>query len=465
MTLPGVVIQNDDARPLRGPRLALSTCFLVGETEFGPQASVLSRTKREFVRNHGARTVDTTAMHDWLDEFFAEGGTTVYVSRLLGPAAVAASHDFSDGTATAITVTALYKGTFGNRMSADIDVTGSNFAVSVFLDGVQVETSGLVADGAAAALWAADSKYVRITDGPGNDPTATGSPAALTGGADDLASISGTEITAALDKFGAGLGPGNVVLPGRTATASQTLAAAHAAANNRLARLDAVAVSSASTIAAQAATLRTGLNTDSMDLVAPTITIPGITAGTTRTVPGSALACGAEARNDAAGISPNQPAAGRWGVAQFATAPTVEWTDADRELLNDAGVRVIRVVDGDVKLYGSRTVADPVTNPAAIRLGSARLRMAISEIARYQGEQIEFAELDPGGVVLGDHVGLTRASIKRYAKSLYYLDVTAQVVEDDLEAGVYLVETAVVFQAAPDAERVRVVITRQVTEV
>jgi hypothetical protein len=91
--------------------------------------------------------------------------------------------------------------------------------------------------------------------------------------------------------------------------------------------------------------------------------------------------------------------------------------------------------------------------------------MAIKEIARYQAEQIVFAELDQGGVVLGDHVGLVRAAINRYERSLYFLDVTAQVVEDDIQPGVYLVETAIEFQAAPDAERVRVVITRAVTEV
>jgi hypothetical protein len=469
VTLPGVVVINADARPPSRPRLSLSTAFLVGETEFGPQTAVLSRTKREFERSHGARTLTTTAMHDWVTEFFAEGGTALYTSRLVGPGAAAASHVFLDGTsAPSLTVRALSVGEYGNRLSVDIDVSGSNFEVKVYLDGTTdadiVERSGLVATPAAAALWGADAKYVRVTAGVGTDPVAT-SPVALTGGDDDLDGVTGTEITAALNKFGAGLGPGSVVLPGRTATASQLLAAAHAAANNRLARLDAAQVASASTIASQAATLRASGYADVCDLLAPSLTIPGLAPGTTRTVPASALRCGVEARNDALGISPNQPAAGKWGIAHYATAPTVEWDDDDREMLNDAGVTVVRVIDGDVRIYGSRTLADPATDPAALRLGSARLRMALTEIARFQAEQIEFAELDQGGVVLGDHVGLVRSAIKRYAQSLYFLDVTAQVVEDDLQDGVYLVETAVEFQAAPDAERVRVVITRSVTEV
>lgn len=469
MTLPGVVVINDDARPPSGPRLNLSTAFLVGETQFGLPSAVLSRTKREFLRNHGARTADYTAMHDWVDTFFKEGGTAVYTSRLIGPSAVAASHVFVDGdAATSITVTARDKGAFGNLLYADIDVSGGTFEVIIYLGGTTadhiVERSGFVATTAAAATWAAGAKYVRITAGVGLDPVATAATA-LTGGDDDLDGITGTEITAALDKFGAALGPGSVVLPGRTATASQLLAATHAAANNRLARLDAVAVENAATVIAQAVTLRAGENADVCDLLAPALTIPGLTAGTTRTVAASALRCGAEARNDAAGISPNQPAAGNWGIAQYATAPSVEWDDSDREDLNDAGVNVVRVVDGDVKVYGSRTLADPDTDPAAISIGSARLRMAISEIARFQAEQIVFAELDPGGVVLGDHVGLVRASINRYAGSLYFLDVTSQLVEDDVLPGVYLVETAIEFQAAPNAERVRVVITRALTEV
>lgn len=469
MTLPGVVVLNDDARPLSGPRLTLATAFLVGETEFGLQSAVLSRTKREFVRNHGARTVDYTAMHDWVDTFFKEGGTALYASRLLGPAAAAAAHAFVDGdAATSITVTSRDKGTFGNRLYADIDVSGNTFEVIIYLDGTTadkiVERSGFVATPADAATWATDARYVRITVGVGVDPVATAATA-LTGGDDDLDGITGTQITAALDKFGAALGPGSVVLPGRTATASQLLAATHAAANNRLARLDAVVSASAATVLTQAATLRAGENPDVCDLLGPAVTIPGLTAGTTRTIGASALRCGIEARNDAAGLSPNQPAAGNWGIARYATAPTVEWDDGDREDLNDAGVNVVRVIDSQVKLYGARTLSDPATDPAAVRVGSARLRMAITEIARARAEQIVFAELDPGGVVLGDHVGLVRADINRYARSLYFLDVTAQVVEDDLLPGVYLVETAIEFQAAPDAERVRVVITRAVTEV
>lgn len=473
MPLPGLEVQTSDQSAPRGPSLGLSTPFIVGELERGPETPVAVRSLRDLQRLCGARNAYSAPTHDWLDAFWHEGGGVAYVLPLRGPAAATASHAFVDsGAATAITVAAKEPGAWANGaangLSADIDVTGTDFEVKVYLDGVLVERSGLLADGAAAAAWSENSRYVTIADGPGGDPVATGAPANLTGGDDDYDGITVTEIGAAFALFPARYGAGTGVLPGRTDSASQLAAAAALATpyhGNRLLKADLTTDDAATVAAGAVADLRDSAYADIIDPLVGRLTIPGLADGTARTVPLSALRCACEARNERAGLSPNQPAAGRWGVAQWATGIDREWTDDERETLNDAGANVAILDNDGVKLFGARTASDPATSPAAIRLGSARLRAQVVEIARTEGGAINFAEIDQGGVELGNLAGRISGRIRLYERSLYYLDVDAYVVEDEVNPGQYLVEVAVEFQAAPDAERVRAVIQRAVTEV
>lgn len=463
MGLPGVVTEHEDQRSPQGPRLKLSTVFLIGELTGGTGPFEI-RSLRDLQREGGQRDADTAPIHDWVDAFFKEGGSRCYVNPLRGDAAATAEVDLEDGAAAvALTVTARSPGTDGNRTSVDVDVSGTDFTLKVYRDSVLVETSPVFADTAEAAEWTG-SRWVTVTAGVGGDPAATAAPEDLVGGADDFAGVDSDAITAALAGFPKALGPGSIVLPGRTATAVQEIAAASAAERNRLARIDGLATATVGDLTGQATTVRSAGDGDYCDLIAPRVRVRGLTASTVRYVPGSALRCAAEARNDQAGVSPNQVAAGRWGVAQYASAPEFEWDDDDLTDLNNAGVNVIRVVDDELKLYGQRTLADPNTEGVALSVGSARLRMAITEIARYEGEQTVFAEIDQGGVELGRLEGRIAAGIGQYAGSLYFLDVQSTLEEGDVP-GDWVVETAVEFQAAPTAERVRVVISRSLPEI
>jgi hypothetical protein len=470
VTLPGVVLTNEDQRSPSGPSVALSTVFLVGELARGPEAGVLVRSLRDLQRLCGARTSDTAPMHDWLDAFFREGGGQAYVTPLRGPAAAAAHVNLLDGaSAVALAVTAKEKGTWANGATGGLSVvvtaSGGNFTLSIRLNGVEVENTGTLADGAAAAAWSETSKYVDITDGVGGDPAAV-SATNLASGDDDFDGITNTEITAAFDRFSKDLGPGVTITPGRTTTAVQLIAAAHASTHNRIARCDLPDTSTVATITTALATLRASAYADIIDALAPTLTVPGLTPATTRTVPASVLACAAEARNDNAGVSPNQPAAGRFGEAQYATAPTITWTEADLETLNDAGARIVRTVRDRVEVYGNRTVADPTDNPVALRIGSARLRMAIHEIVDYECEQTVFEEIDSEGVTLGNLEGRITASVNSaYGTSSSSLTVGADVIEDDQVPGSFVLEVEVAYQARPDAEVVRARIVRNETEV
>lgn len=473
MSLPGRSTTTVDQPAPRGPRLRLATPFVIAELEHGGTEPLLVNSLRDLQRQTGARTSDTADAHDWLDAHFQEGGVSAYVLPLRGPAAAVATHNVMDGAgspAVALTVSAIEPGAYWNGaaggLSVDIDVSSTNFEVKVYLDGTLVETSGMVATGADAAAWAAaSSNYVTITDGPGVDPVATGSAANLTGGADDFAGITTTEITAAATAFSAELGPGHYVLPGRTDTASILAVAAVADGRNRLVKADLTDTATVGTLTTAAATLRASDYADIIDILAPRVTIPGLADGTSRTVPLSAIRSGIEGRNDQAGESPNQPAAGRWGITRYAIAVSQAWGDTDRETLNDAGVNIAKIVDGDLRLYGARTAADPTTAAAAVRLGSARLRMAIAELTGYEAERLVFGEVDQGGVALGNLKGAVKGRINTFARSLYFLSVDAELLENDDAPGTYYVEVTVTFQAAPDAERVSVIIVRAVTQV
>lgn len=465
MALPGVEVVHEDARSAAsGPRLSLARVFLVAEATAG-NGPVRIRSGAELRRKCGARTADTAPLHDWVDGYFRRGGAECYVAPLRGVAPVKATRNFNDGAAAvAITVNAKSPGTDGNRTSVDIDTSGTDFIVKVYRDGVLVETSPALADGAAAALWSVGSEWVDIVDGPGADPSATGSASALTGGDDDFDGITNTEITAALASFPKELGPGRIVTPGRTTSAVHALVAAAAASRNRLATLDATATATVGTLTTQVTAARATGYGDYCDVIAPRVLERGLSASTARYTPGSVIRCAAEARNDKAGISPNQPAAGRWGLDPIGSEPEFDWSDADLETLNDGGVNVIRVVDDELKLFGARTAADPNSDGVALSLGSARLRMGISELCRYEASQEVFAEFDQGGAKLNALAERCRRGIDRWSGSLYFLDVTASIEEAD-PPGTFLVEIVAEFQAAPTAERVRVVVSRQATEI
>lgn len=465
MSPSGVTVTTEDERGPQGLSLTLGTQFVIVETEKGPEVPTSITNYAQFKRVYGEPGVDYVPAHNWVEAWFREGGGRIYVQRLLGAAATAADLDLSDGSTVALTATALYRGAWGDRVSVDIDVASSNFTAKVYLDDVLKETSPTLADGPAAAAWSQTSAYLRFTDGPGNDPVNTSGDQSLTGGDDDLDGITTDEIIAAAEAFPPDLGPGVYVLPGRTAAASYLALGPVARERNRLIRPEFPPVATVATVVTALTSYRDSDYYDIIDPLGPRLTIPGLTPGTTRTVSPAVVRGGAECRNDRAGISPNQPAAGEWGLAQYAIAPTITWTDAELDEIEAAGGNVVRIVDGKLRVYGGRTAADPATDPVAVRLGSARLRMGICEVARAEGQKVTFAEIDSGGIVLGDLAGKVEAAINRWQRSLYALDVTASV-EDDVEhPGEYLLEIVIEFQAAPDAPRVRVVVARQVTEV
>ncbi len=135
--------------------------------------------------------------------------------------------------------------------------------------------------------------------------------------------------------------PGRFRPPARRPPPATKQLATTAAARNRIALLDGADTASTSTLIDAAAAAGASDAARFAAFLGSWVTVPGLVAGTTRTVPPSAFAAGLMARADAAG-NPNQPAAGVHGIARWALAPSRTFTDDQYDALNEAGVNMAR---------------------------------------------------------------------------------------------------------------------------
>lgn len=417
MTTPGVTVTPRDSAVSSSPPLDSGACFAAGLADRGPvDKAVLIRNLDQFVDSYGGRQT-YGYLYDFAEHFFDEGGALLWVARAVGPGAVKATRHLSDGSGNTLRVDAASPGGWGNNLTiSTTHPTGTTFQLVIKESGTVVETSPIFNTNAEAVLWSADSAYIRLFDEGGADP-AVASDQALSTGTDDRASITSTQQDAALALFTKDKGPGQVCYPGGTTTALHTSLLAHAGLNNRTAILDGADTSTVSTLTTEAATLRAlGENSRYGGIFAPWVKIkgPSTDPGSTRTVPPSALVCGVIARHDAEtynpvlGVSnPNDPAAGKNGRSKVALDLSQEaFDDSERGTLNDAGVSLLRVIYGEVRVYGYRTLANQLTDKLHSLLNNRRLDATILAAATVIGEQFEFRQIDGRGHLFSDFAGV-----------------------------------------------------------
>lgn len=426
MARPGTEIRLREVPPPRSAPSDTGTWFITGIAEKGPVEPKLIQSMNEFIAMFGIR-VSYGILWDCADVFFREGGRRLYVSRVVGPAAVYASRNLLDGSAAiSLVVTAIGPGDWAN----DVDVAvvaggaGGTFVLVLREAGVEVERSPDLLDTAAAVAWSQGSAYVRITQGASVNDPAVAAAALLTGGNDDRASITETHWKLALDKFVKTLGPGQVSAPGRTTTQAHTdlLAHCNTMGLTRVAYIDLPDTGVKGTLITAAAAQR-GLNARFGGAFAPWHKVPGVSPGTTRTVPKSAVMAGITARNDI-GLSANVAVAGEMGESVYTVALSQpEWTDTDRTELNNAGVNVTRNIYGGFRNYGFRTLVDGVADPNWVLLGGSRLVMEITSKGDGILERFTFDEIDGRGRLFGRLYGDLVAMLQPYFEddSLYGL--------------------------------------------
>lgn len=415
---PGVnITTRENALPPSVPT-DVGTCFMIGVTESGP----LTLTSQDVVTNMdeytdkwaytGRAYANAVTMYDSAELFFREGGSRLFVGRVVGAAAVVATIAVQDASAATVwTANAKGPGDWGNDLNVVITTTtenpnipAGNYHIQVKTDGgVILEESYDLPNKAAGTAWAVTSQYINLVDGASaNNPKAGTS--SLAGGLLDAASIADANWQTALDRFPLDLGPGIVCGPGRTTTAGQVQLAKHAEAKTRVAFLDGPNTPTVATLKAAPAGVIdvSGKRSRYSGMFAPWVVIPGLTVSSTRTVPPSPAVAGKFARNVSFGLSPNEPAAGDNGIFNSVLSVTQTYIDSDRQALNDAGVDIIRDQYGVRKVYGWRTCADPLNDRKWINLGNSILHRAIAAQAGAVGEGYVFKQIDGQNRLIND---------------------------------------------------------------
>lgn len=476
---PGVNVTLRSTPPSRSAPTDTGVAFAVGTSDLGPSYKPTAvRSMADFERIFGLRQT-YSVLYDWADVFFREGGNVVYISRLVGPGAVIATKNLLDaGAAVSLVASAIGAGATPNgyRVGVRAGSAGGTFVVFVQdATTAEVETSPDLVNPAAAVLWAKNSNYIRLTLGASVNNPAVVAAAVLAGGNDDRASIVDAQWQAALDAITPDFGPGQVAAPGRTTDPGHTQLVAHAAANRRVALLDAPDTNTVATLQASAIGARQGSQRFAA-MFAPWLIVPGVVAGTTRSVPPSALVAGAVARNDASLFGVADPAAGDLGISLYATDLTQPpFTDAQRGTLNTSGINVIRAMFNNIRIYGWRSLVDPLVESLWLSFGHARLYMAIAARGAVLAEAFEFDKIDGQGKKIAEfNAVLSGMCLDFYTNGDLYGASAAEAFSVDTSAAVNTPATltnnelhAVLnVKMAPFAEMVQIeIVKRAITEV
>lgn len=409
MPAASVSIQTrESARPRSAPSTG-GDWFVAGLSERGSAADAVNpiTSMSDFETRRGQRQSDSV-LYDAVEAFFKEGGRRVFVSRVFGPNPVTAFVVLNDaGAAATLRVEAKSPGSWANGATGGLKAqvlagdAGGEFKIAILLNDVEVERTPSVVDKAAAIAWATNnSQYVVFIDQGANTDPAVVAATSLAGGTDDRANATDATWLAALNKFTKDLGPGQVSMPGRTTANAHRDTCIHAAANNRNPYLDLADTGVVNTLTAAVSAARALLTAQQQRFggaFAPWVKIPGLTEGTTRTVPPSAVLAGITSRNDGLGYTANDAPAGDLGDSNYGIDLSQSWTQAERDTLADGQVNVIKMYQGIPRVYGFDTIVNPLSQPNYTDLANMREWNNIAALASDIGEKFVLKKIDGRG--------------------------------------------------------------------
>lgn len=338
--------------------------------------------------------------YDWVEEFFRDGGAELYYARVLGPNPVKATINLA-GTGTSLIVTADEYGDLANTKKIKViqgPVGGAGYRVvqyfendgTTLIDQTSEFNDRTLVNG--VHLGADSNVPVTITLGGGSGLPAVAAATALSGGTDDHANVTQTQIDAALTYLSADLGPVNVAAPNWGTAATGLSLLAHGAAYGRYAAIDTVDTATKATVTTQLASLQGTANGEHGTLVHPWIEIPEIAfGGLPRAVPASALQLAKWAQTDATdGAGPNQAAAGDFGTSAYATGVRATYSRmpkgaSDADDLADAGCTLVILDNGRVKVFDNLTLVDP-DGPKADLIQNNTVRYIKAKVAEFTAD-------------------------------------------------------------------------------
>lgn len=421
MGRPGVIVTSKAARPARGQPTDNGAWFVSGMTERGPIDQAVEITSLDQYTTVFGDRVSYGYLYDALEAFFAEGGATAYVSRVVGPGATTGLRTLVDRAGTPLNtlrINAAAPGAYSTRLSVAVQngTPANTFTVIVYFDDIEVERFSDLANPGAAVAAIAGSAYVTATDlasataAPNNNPAVLAKTALSAGNDDRGSATDATDWGDALDVFTRDLGPGQVSAPGRSSVQVQTDLISHAMDNNRTAYLDTADVASKATLTSARDALKALQGAEYAGLFGSWVNIPGLSSGTTRAVPGSAFAAGVTSRTDGVQGTSGAAPAGEAGSARYALSvrtPAGGLSEADYEALNDAGVNMTRSFIGrGVQLYGFRSVTDDAD---WLQLTATRLRVSLTARLEAIAALFVFRSIDGRGQLFGELNGALAA--------------------------------------------------------
>lgn len=474
MTLPGTQVIPRESPPASSADIDTGTLFAVGFAERGAtDKPVLVRNLSQYEREFGDRSTGYVTAYDSADAFFRDGGSRLYFSRATGPNPTKATLTLlDDADANTVRIDAVAPGVWyaGLDIVVEEGVADGTFVITVLdSDDDVLEQSPELNDVTELVAWSLTSGYIRAVDlGEGTDPAVLAATD-LAGGTDDKAAATDATWKAALDRFTADLGPGQVAMPGRTSGQAHADLFDHAGAKNRRALPDFDDTSNVGTLVAAVAAIRITDPARFGGCFGPWVVAEGVVRGTTRLIPGSAIVAALIARSEGLGNSPNVPAAGDNGISNVALDVTQHFPDEDRETLNDAGYNVLLLRNNAVKVYGYRTPVNPITEPDWLLFNNSRLAMAIIAEADEIAERFMFDQIDGRGLKIAEFNGSLVGMLIPYfdAGSLYgetfqdaaKVETGPQVnTTENLAQGILSAQIAI--RMSPFAERVVIEITK-----
>lgn len=412
MALPDVIVRVlSSPTPAERPTNT-AQAFRTGQSQRGWEKKPrLCRSMSDFALYFGVR-LSTSTLWDWAETFFAEGGTELWLKSAKHSDAVVAKLELKKSAAVSLVVKAgsmgeVEPGTWGNGLKVAVLAVTGGYTLQVQFEGVVVEESPTCVTQSDAVAWATgNSNYIVVSLGAGTEAPEAAATAALTSGAAG-ATVTDADHETAEATFSKELGPGQITIEG-TSESRLKIAMAHAVANNRFALLETADSGSSATLIAAAQALYTAPSSGRRygQLAAPWDVIPGLVAGTTRTVPPTARLAAQYARVDALG-NPNQAAAGKNGRAQYVIELSQpNFTEAERLALNNAGVTLSRRRFGNtIATWGLRNLADQVNDESWSQASNVRCLMAYIARAEAVLEEYEFDQIDGFGHLQGEVAG------------------------------------------------------------
>lgn len=415
-TLPRTTITTIDAPPQQSAPLDDTRLLIAAESFRGPPEPLIISGPRDLDR-YLERTGVGIPAYDAIDVALREGVPQVYFARIVGPAAAGAFLAFTGPTSgVSFTITAHEVGEWGNGAAGGVTgqatngPAGASERIIILRRGTAgPEIGRTTPETTRAALATAverigavtiggqTRKAFDVTLGANVSLPVVVAETSFAGGLADSGSITDTHMTTALRKVLQDEGPMQVVTPGRNTDASIAALAAYCAESDRTGLAEQTDALSVATIAASGAALRSALGTDAegqgrlIGMWCQHATGPGVTPGTTRTVPWTIVQAGLIARLQRQEGHPNVAPFEDMGVPRWATGVTRTFSTADAGTLFGAGCNIVKVYRGNPRNATFRSL-EVDGSSEWVDLAHTRIERAIraqaSDVGRGMGSRV-----------------------------------------------------------------------------